>query len=751
MAICQALGLRLGDLFPPQQWGGPQSHARVVATYDYRDEHGTLLFQSVRFEPKDFKQRRPAPGTGGGWVWRLGNTPRVLYRLPELIAAAPDEPVFIVEGEKDADNLAALGLVATTCPQGAGKWSKLSDDSHLHGRVVVIVADKDASGRNHAHDVAMRLHGRARDIRILEMPGPPDVKDASDWLEMRDSRSAEELKGEMLSLARAATIYDPDHQRAASSNPAAYSAGAQGPPSKPNILIDTDEHRVVTESIAALTADGDIYQRGGMLVRVLRDADPHDGILRCLGSATISTLPQANLRERLTRCATFTKHIRHNGLLMEVPAHPTTWLVGAVDARGQWPGIRRLTGVSDAPVLREDGSVWQCPGYDDVTGVLYEPSPNCQFPPITGGSQGPTLDHARQALAALLEMVGDFQFESDDHRAAWLAALLTPLARFAFGGPTPLFLIDANVRGAGKGLLAQTIGWIVLGREMPVSSYAHDSEEMRKKITSIAIAGDRMVLLDNLEGCFGNDALDRALTSTRWKDRILGKSEMVDLPLIPAWYGTGNNVSVAADTARRIIHVRLDVLDEHPEDRTDFRHPDLIAWVRQHRGRLLADALTILAGFCRAGRPSQNLTPFGSFEGWSGIVRNAVVWVGMPDPCLTRTRLAESSDITADTLGQLIAAWQMFDRFGHGVVISDMLERLYRTEYRPSDEDSVAMRAALENLVGCPPGKSPTARQVGNKLRHFRRRVIGGKFIDTSATRDGKGMVWRLSDAGGAA
>lgn len=116
-------------------------------------------------------------------------------------------------------------------------------------------------------------------------------------------------------------------------------------------------------------------------------------------------------------------------------------------------------------------------------------------------------------------------------------------------GGSPLFLIDANVRGAGKGLLARAIGRIVLGREMPVSSYAHDPEELRKKITSIAIAGDRLILFDNLEGVFGNDALDRALTSTSWKDRILGKSEQVELPLIPAWYATGNNVQVAADAA----------------------------------------------------------------------------------------------------------------------------------------------------------------------------------------------------------
>lgn len=735
--ICQAVGLRLGDLFPAKQ----RSPNRIVATYDYRDENGELLFQSVRFDPKDFKQRQP--DGMGGWTWKLGNTPRVLYRLPELIAAAPDDPVFIVEGEKDADNLATLGLVSTTCPQGAGKWSKLSDDSHLHGRAIVIIADKDAPGRKHAQDVAMRLYGRAREIRILEMPGPTEVKDASDWLEERDSRSAEELKEELLDLVRAAQVYDPEARPAA--NPAAPSATSKGSPSNPNILIDTDEHRVVTQTVAALTADPDIYQRGGMLVRVLRDADPHDGILRCYGSATINSLPQANLRERMTRCAKFTKYMRQDGEIVEIKAHPTPWLVSAVDARGEWPGVPRLMGVSDAPVLRADGSVWQTPGYDPITGVLYEPSG--EFPPIP---DTPTLDDARSSLAVLLEMVSDFQFETADHRAAWLAGLLTPLARFAFGGPTPLFLIDANVRGAGKGLLAQTIGWIVLGREMPVSSYAHESEEMRKKITSIAIAGDRMVLLDNLEGNFGNDALDRALTSTRWKDRILGKSEMVDLPLIPAWYGTGNNVAVAADTARRIIHVRLDVLDEHPENRTNFKHPDLIAWVRQNRGRLLADTLTILAAYCRAGQPSQNLTPFGSFEGWSSIVREAVVWVGLSDPCLTRTRLAESSDTTADTLGQLMLAWQAFDRFGHGVVISEMLDRLYRTDFRPGDEDSVGMRAALENLVGCPPGKSPTARQVGNKLRHYRRRVMGGKYLDLNLD-DGRrdGRIWRLYQSGG--
>ena len=512
------------------------------------------------------------------------------------------------------------------------------------------------------------------------------------------------------------------------------------PDGKSTILIDTNEHRVVCETVAALTADPDIYQRGGMLVRVLRDSQPLDGITRCNGSATITALPPACLRERMTKFASFTKFIRQGEAIVEVPAHPTSWLVGAVDARGEWPGIRYLAGVSDVPILRANGTLWQTPGYDKQSGVLFEPSG--QFPIIPDDVN---FDDADFALSTLLEIVCDFQFENEDHRAAWLASLLTPLARYAFDGPAPLFLIDANVRGAGKGLLAQTIGQIVLGREMPVSSYAHDSEEMRKKITAIALAGDRLVHLDNLEGTFGNDTLDRALTTTRWKDRILGKSEQVDLPLLPVWYGTGNNVAVAADTTRRIIHIRLDVLNERPEERTDFRHPDLMGWLRRQRPMLLTNALTILVGYHNAGRPKHGLAPFGSFEGWSRLVREAVVWVGLPDPCRTRTRLAELADTTADALGQLIEAWQQYDVQNDGIVASDLLAKLYRRDTQPDDGASVAMRAALENLVGCPPGKTPSPRQVGNKLRHYRRRVVGDLYLDSNPNEHHRnGAVWRL-------
>lgn len=108
--ILAALGLKLSDLFS-------QKSRKIVATYDYKDENGQLLFQSVRFEPKNFRQRRP--DGKGGWLWNLDGTRRVLYRLSNILMA---DTVYVVEGEKDADRLWSLGLPATTNPQGAGKW-----------------------------------------------------------------------------------------------------------------------------------------------------------------------------------------------------------------------------------------------------------------------------------------------------------------------------------------------------------------------------------------------------------------------------------------------------------------------------------------------------------------------------------------------------------------------------------------------------------------------------------------------------
>ncbi|MBN1588362.1 MAG: hypothetical protein JW888_02495 [Pirellulales bacterium] len=152
----------------------------IADEYDYVDENGTLLYQVVRLDPKDFRQRRPRDG--GGWEWNVKGVQLVPYRLPELLAADPSRDVLIVEGEKDADRAANMGIVATTCAMGAGKWRPKYNE-HFRDRNVVVVADNDLPGREHAHEVARSLFSLVRSVKVVELPDVPEKGDLSDWFD----------------------------------------------------------------------------------------------------------------------------------------------------------------------------------------------------------------------------------------------------------------------------------------------------------------------------------------------------------------------------------------------------------------------------------------------------------------------------------------------------------------------------------------------------------------------------------------
>lgn len=169
-AIVTALHLSMRDLMPPRA----ERERHIVATYDYTDADGTLVYQVVRFDPKDFRQRRP--DGNGDWIWNLRGVDRVLYHLPDVQAAiAAGDTIWIAEGEKDADTLRAQGVTATTNPQGAGKWNP-AYTRQLHGAEVVIVADADDPGRAHARAVENALHDVATVQAVVE---PAHGKDAT--------------------------------------------------------------------------------------------------------------------------------------------------------------------------------------------------------------------------------------------------------------------------------------------------------------------------------------------------------------------------------------------------------------------------------------------------------------------------------------------------------------------------------------------------------------------------------------------
>lgn len=172
---CESMGLNLSDLYPPKT----KEELKLVATYPYYSEDGTLLFQKLRYVNKSgvktFRQRKP--DGKGGWDYKLGDTPRVLYNLPAVVKAIADkQPIFVVEGEKDADTLMKLGIIATTMPNGAGTWNEVHTAS-LSGATVDIVVDDDAPGRQHAVEVFEALQEVGCDVQVWKCKKGKDITD----------------------------------------------------------------------------------------------------------------------------------------------------------------------------------------------------------------------------------------------------------------------------------------------------------------------------------------------------------------------------------------------------------------------------------------------------------------------------------------------------------------------------------------------------------------------------------------------
>lgn len=203
--ICDAVNLTPADLMPKQEtfavnrFGSdkpaPQktltevrekkieiqktTKPKFVESYDYLDENGILLFQKMRFVEEDgrktFRQRKP--DGAGGWSYSLGDVPKILYNLPAVIRAKNDGlPIWVVEGEKDANTLIDMGIIATTMPNGAGSWSEVHTNA-LSGAIVEIVADNDAVGLEHAKHVLDELTNVGCSAQVWVTPEYKDITD----------------------------------------------------------------------------------------------------------------------------------------------------------------------------------------------------------------------------------------------------------------------------------------------------------------------------------------------------------------------------------------------------------------------------------------------------------------------------------------------------------------------------------------------------------------------------------------------
>jgi putative DNA primase/helicase len=399
-------------------------------------------------------------------------------------------------------------------------------------------------------------------------------------------------------------------------------------------------------------------------------------------------------------------------------------------ARGEWSHIRPLDAIVSYPVMRRDGSLLLASGYDAPTRTLAEMTITVDIP------DAPSQAQARAALATLFELVGDFPFAGEAQRSAWLAMLLTVLARPAIDGPTPLGLFEATQRGSGKSMLADVISVIATGAEAPRRVAPKTREEWDKVLFSILLAGDPLVLFDNVTHMLVSDALDAVLTGTSYAQRLLGVSEDRRVAIRTVILASANNARLSTDLVRRSLGCRLEPDVERPETRTGFRLPDLLGHAREHRSRYLGAALVVLRAYAVAGRPAVKARPLGSYESWCRVVRDSIVWAGAADPAVTQDALRETADVERDELRDLLSAWHA--RLGDRAVTVREIVDAVLTPGPPSADLHDALRSIMPN------GAEPAPHAIGNRLRMLRGQIIGGMTLRAGHPTREKKATWQV-------
>jgi hypothetical protein len=696
-ALARELGVRVADFFFNSNGRPSHSDRRIVATYDYHNVVGDLVYQVVRFEPKTFRQRRP--DGADDWTWNLTGVERVPYRLPELITMLKERPVgqhvvFVPEGEKDVEALWALGLVATTNVGGAGKWRPeyTAELVAASAELVVVLPDNDDPGRGHARTVARSCLDVGLTAKILALPDLPPKGDVSDWLD------AGHTAAELLALAETTpciTVEDmvkdsiDDSTQNAKRAPDTTSNTPQkntikntaknglenntdGAAAKGLPRIDAGEQdlaHVAKEAWAALKAANEpptVFRFAGRLARV--DVDDR-------GVVTVKPLGVDELRYCVARVAEWTTKKVMFGKRVTKPTYPPIGVVRDMLVEPA-PPLPPLARVVEVPIFTSTGDILSHPGYNAASGVLFVQPRDLVVPVIPGVPLAEDIARARRLL--LEELTPDFPFTGDAERAHAVAMLIEPIVRDLIEGPTPIYVIEKPTPGTGASLLAGLVALIATGLPGAAMTEGRDEDEWRKRITAKLVTGAPIFLIDNLRRRLDSAAVSSAITRTVWEDRRLTRNdEMIRVPVRCTWIATGNNPTFSAEMVRRTVRIRLDARVDQPwlRDIEAFRHPDLLAWVHQARGELVWAALVLGQAWLARGRPKPTLElrPLGMFESWSRVMGGILATAEIPGFLTNRQDLYATADAEGAEIRAFLASW--WDKYRDaGVTAAQLFE-----------------------------------------------------------------------------
>jgi hypothetical protein len=705
--IMTAVGLTARDLrFDTMAHNGSGPTRHIVATFDYQDETGSPAFQVVRFEPKEFRQRRP--DGHGGWIWNLQGVVRLLYRLP-MVLTDYSQPICFHEGEKACDAAVAAGLpgVHTTTSGGASN-GHLTDVSSCGGRDVLIVPDHDDPGRRYAETLATRLvEIGATTVRIVPLPNLPQHGDVVEWLATGGTPE------QFVTLCQAAGRYD----NTTNAHPPEPTPTAPAPSdNRPELdcdIGDLDEStRQAWGVIQTGNAPPQLFLYGSVPSRIELDEDGR--------SLRIIELTADRLRYHAAQQARWTKTKKRQ----RVECRPPMDVIKNLLAAPEIP-LPILSRIVEVPVFSDRGTLVQRPGYDAEARLYYQPY-SAKMTTVSISAE-PTADEVATAKARLDDLIRDFPFVSDADTAHAVALALVPFVRDLIDGPTPLHMAEAACPGSGKTLLIEAVLYPSVGTRIGAIAEARDDDEWRKRLTARLREGCPVTLIDNLSRPLDSGTVSAVLTARRWEDRLLGKTETIAVPVRSIFVCTANNPVLSMEIARRSIRIRLDPKMDRPWLRNGFRHPDLRGFIEQERPALIAALLTLVQAWMKAGRPKPAAPALGSFESWSNIVGGIVEFAGYKDFLGNALEFYEAADSEGAIWRLFVSSW--WDTYqGRTVSVKELFD-------------------IATEIDGFHLGRGSSERGqrtvLGHSLKKHRDQIVSC-FRITEAGTYGNGMQWRL-------
>jgi hypothetical protein len=482
-----------------------------------------------------------------------------------------------------------------------------------------------------------------------------------------------------------------------------------------------------------------LYQRARRLVVIAKGIKPSKWLSRAPESPVITRAHQSFVRQLAAKAATcITQDKKGNAMKVLPPA----FLIETLCEQPEWD-FPVLDGIVSAPTLCPNGTVLTQPGYHEDSR-LYMDTNGTVYPPLP---IRPQIDDAHDAIERIHDVFDDFPFAEAWHVSATLAALLSLVARYAILGQIPMFTVNSNTPGTGKGLLIDTISTIVTGHRAPSWAQTNDDAEMEKQLMTIALSGDLLVHIDNVTETLGSGPLHRALTSESVTGRLLGLNEERTVLLDTIFFTSGNNISYRDDMVRRMIPIELDTQLEHPEERNNFAKNPLLPWVLKQRAPLLIDAMTILLAYFEKGKPAQHLSGLGSFQEWSNLVRSALTWAGQKDPCEGRKLAQQQHSPDTEALQNLLEAW--FKCYDTRPMMLNKVDMDLKSYVNPSsgtgvNQDWVDLWEAMIALDAKWNGRTLNLKSVGRRLLSYQGRRLGDKRFAKGIDSVKKVATWRI-------